>query len=192
MITLKYGNLTGESAVFAASFKKIFNEPYGGDSKKRNLQDGEVIEFKSPMLTRNNIRFALSDDRELWLSQIQGLYFTIKQEGCNECDYPSFITKDGEIIKLDPFCDLNSFIEFVKNKKFKIQQIEEFYIKVSFSGTSSSECIKAHDKVFNEKGEFLGFDNLITYCLENLNNNNFATLQNGYFVSGKLYYFYEV
>ena len=185
------GGLMGEAAMLSMSLKKIHKVPLGPESEERNFTDGEIVEFNKFEKTRNNIVFNISKNREIWLSQIHGLYFTIR-ESDNEYDLPTFIMKSGQKIKLNPLCDLGNFINLVKNKKFKIQQMVDFKAKVSFSRTHISNCSKAHDMVKNENDEFIGFDNLIDYCLDKLNNSNQKDLCDGYFVKGRLYYFYEV
>lgn len=185
------GGLVGEAAVLALSGKKVYKEPIGADPERRVLKDGEIIEFKISEMTCNNICFSLSESCEIWLSQIQGLYFTIRNNN-NEYDFPTFITKNGKEIKLDPFCNLESFVAFVKNKKFKVEQKVDFKSRVSFSGPPRLDCAKAHKMVWNVDFKFVGLNNLIAYCLDKLNSANYEELGDGYLVSGKLYYFYEV
>ena len=86
--------------------------------EKRWLDDGSIVTFNVIQITTFNIELSVNDNPNhiIWFSQLNEIFFNLKDFSFCTGD---IIHKNGKSIPTKDM-DLNTFVNFIKGKRFKI------------------------------------------------------------------------
>ena len=96
----------------------------------RWLNDGSIIEFTNPTFTARNVEFEINNNsyNKIWLSQLQGVF--INDDNPGHLYEGVIYLKDNTVRRLREF-DSDSFWNFVKGKKFRVQVDRDAFLLIN-------------------------------------------------------------
>lgn len=138
------------------------------DGVMRWLENGEIVEFKQPCMTSNNVKFYVNGERnrEFWFSQLNGVYIDIEQPNTLECGTICF--KNGSQARLFDY-NSRTFIDAVKNKKFKVVINEHYFLRID----------EKNDKVKNigYQHGMMVYDSVCEYIFNKIDEGNYSAIK---------------